>query len=68
VLAAPDIAPDLAPDLADPRQSLEDLRGLSRDLEVLVRAVHHLVALQAVLDAGLRSRGGQRTVGATPFE
>jgi len=42
------------PDLPAPRQSLVDLRELSRDLEVLVRAVRDLAALQAVLDAGLR--------------
>jgi hypothetical protein len=63
VLAAPDV-----PDVSAPRQSLDDLRALSRDLEVLVAAVHHLVALHAVLDAGLRSRGGGRTVQPTPFE
>jgi hypothetical protein len=56
------------PDLPAPRQSLDDLRALSRDLEVLVAVVHDLVALHAVLDAGLRPRGGGRTVDATPFE
>jgi hypothetical protein len=70
VRAVPDLpVPDLpVPDLPATRQSLEDLRVLSRDLEVLVRAVPDLVALQAVLDAGLRPRGGERTVGATPIE
>lgn len=55
-------------DLPAPRQSLEDLRELSRDLELLVRVVRDLVALQDALDAGLRSRGVGRTVGATPNE
>lgn len=41
-------------DLPAPRHSLEDLRELSRDLELLVRAVRELAALHAVLDAGLR--------------
>jgi hypothetical protein len=41
-------------DLPAPRHSLEDLRELSRDLEVLVRVVRELAALHAVLDAGLR--------------
>lgn len=40
-------------DLPATRQSLEDLRELSRDLEILVRAVRDLVALHAVLDEGL---------------
>ena len=56
------------PDIPAPRQSLEDLRGLSDDLEILVRAVHDLVALHDEIDAGLHPRGAGRTVSGTPNE
>ena len=47
----------VVPDLSAPRRAAEDLRGLSRDLDLLARAVRDLVALQAEIDAGLRRRG-----------
>ncbi|WP_433787122.1 hypothetical protein ACQPX6_09830 [Actinomycetospora sp. CA-101289] len=49
------------PDIPSPRPSLEDLRGLSDDLDVLVRAVRDLVALQDEIDAGLGRREGVRS-------
>ena len=67
VHAVPDIPPDI-PDVPASRQSLRDLRGLSDDLEILVRAVRDLVALRDELDAGLHPRGAGRTVSRTPFE
>ncbi|HSK59798.1 MAG TPA: hypothetical protein VK935_12180 [Actinomycetospora sp.] len=42
-----------APDLPAFRQSIEDLRELPDDLEVLARVVRELVALRTVIDAGL---------------
>lgn len=63
VHAVPDI-----PDVPASRQSLRDLRGLSDDLEILVRAVRDLVALHDEIDAGLHPRGAGRTVSRTPFE
>jgi hypothetical protein len=41
-------------DLSGPRSGSEDLRDLSRDLELLLPVVRELVALQALLDTGLR--------------
>jgi hypothetical protein len=41
------------PDLPAFRQRVEDLRELPDDLEALARVVRELVALHAVIDAGL---------------
>ncbi|PVZ14581.1 hypothetical protein [Actinomycetospora cinnamomea] len=44
---------DVLDDVPSPRRTIEDLRALSRDLELLIPVVRELVALQAELEAGL---------------
>lgn len=41
-------------DVPEPRRSVDDLRALSRDLELLAPVVRELVALHTLLDTGLR--------------